>query len=62
MALRISGSGGKKLVLTIEREDEQLDIEITPQLESSKNHFGETVDRYIIGSGMVGIFPTKTLA
>jgi regulator of sigma E protease len=49
MAVMISESGGKMLVLTIEREKELLDINITPNLIPSKNLFGEDIERYVIG-------------
>ena len=49
MAALVSGSGGKQIVFTIEREGELFDVGITPQLKPLKNLFGEDVDRYVIG-------------
>ncbi len=49
MAKKISGSGGKPLSFTIQRETQNLILTIRPEIKKDKNIFGEAVDRYIIG-------------
>ncbi len=49
MAEIISGSSGKPLFFTIERESELLTITIRPEIKQDKNIFGEEIERYIVG-------------
>jgi regulator of sigma E protease len=46
----IKNSNGSKVVLTLLREDRQLDVAVTPRMEEVRNIFGEEVgERYMIG-------------
>jgi regulator of sigma E protease len=49
MAEMIASSKGRALTFTILRQDQTIDLVVTPQHKSSKNLFGEPVDRYMIG-------------
>lgn len=54
MAETISGSGGKSLSLTVQREGERVNLSVTPRLKPGKNIFGEDIDRYVIGISASG--------
>ncbi len=54
MAEIISGSNGKSLSLTVQREGERVNLSVTPQLKPGKNIFGEDIDRYVIGISASG--------
>ncbi len=54
MAEGISKSGGRALALSIERDGTRFEVDITPQLTTAKNLFGEDVDRYVIGITAAG--------
>ena len=46
----IKDSGGKEVVLTLQREGQTLDIAVTPRMETTRNIFGEEVgERYMVG-------------
>lgn len=49
MAETISSSGGKTLKLSVRRGETSLGINITPELKTTKNLFGEDIHRYMIG-------------
>ena len=49
MAEMIASSKGQDLTLTLLRQGQPLDVVVTPQPRPSKNIFGESVDRYVIG-------------
>ena len=49
MAEMIASSQGRDLTLTLLRQGQPLDVVVTPQPKPSKNIFGESVDRYVIG-------------
>ena len=46
----IKNSGGREVVMTVKRGAENLEITVTPRLETTKNIFGEEVgERYMVG-------------
>ena len=45
----ISSSGGVELTLFVKRDEEILQINLTPQQVETKNHLGEVEKRYLIG-------------
>lgn len=49
MAREISECDGKSLRFTLERDGSVFDLDITPELSSAVNLFGEETDRYMIG-------------
>jgi regulator of sigma E protease len=49
MAQIISDSGGRPLRFTISRGDSVINIDVTPELATTQNIFGEDVQRYMIG-------------
>ena len=49
MAEIINASSGQKLMLTVRRGDSSLNFSLAPEKVSTKNIFGEDVQRYIIG-------------
>ncbi len=49
MAEMITSSQGRDMTLTVLRQGQPLDVVVTPQSKPSKNIFGESVDRYVIG-------------
>ncbi|NNF98473.1 MAG: RIP metalloprotease RseP [Desulfobacteraceae bacterium] len=49
MAALITQSGGDPLVITVRRNGDIFETSVTPELITSKNIFGEDVDRYVIG-------------
>jgi regulator of sigma E protease len=49
MAKMITSSKGQDLTLTVLRQGQILDIVVAPQPKPSKNLFGESIDRYVIG-------------
>ncbi len=54
MARLITESQGKPLNLRIQRGDKTLDLTVTPEIQTTKNLFGEDVERYVIGIGASG--------
>jgi regulator of sigma E protease len=54
MAKTISGSHGKSLSLTVQREGERINLSVTPRLKPGKNIFGEDIERYVIGISASG--------
>ena len=54
MSKIISGSNGKELSLTINRQGELLKINVRPEPSPSKNIFGEDIQRYVIGISSAG--------
>lgn len=50
VSLFIKNSEGRKVVITVKRNDETLEIVVTPRMETTKNIFGEVVgERYMVG-------------
>ncbi len=49
MAEKIEKSGGKTLSVTVAREREQITVDLAPRLADSKNIFGESRKRYVVG-------------
>jgi regulator of sigma E protease len=49
MARIISTSNGGTLRITLQREQERLDVEVAPKLTETTNLFGEQIQRYVIG-------------
>ena len=50
VSLLIKDSGGREVVLTIQRDDRSLEIAVTPRMEKTRNIFGEEVgERYMVG-------------
>ena len=54
MAEAISESGGRALHLGVHRDDERLDLVVTPESKSLPNIFGEDVPRFVIGISSAG--------
>ncbi|PID73478.1 MAG: RIP metalloprotease RseP [Desulfobacterales bacterium] len=64
MAALIGDSGGRELRLTLRRGEEFPEVRLLPEKKESRNLFGESVDRYIIGitpSGAKDHHPLCTL-
>jgi len=57
----ISGSNGKRLLVSIIREGSGLKLDIFPELKKAKNIFGEDIKRYAMGIASAGDFYTKKL-
>ncbi|MDX1775430.1 MAG: RIP metalloprotease RseP [Desulfobulbales bacterium] len=50
VSLLIKNSGGREVVLTVDREGRKLDIALTPRMEKTRNIFGEEIgERFMIG-------------
>ncbi|UCD82038.1 MAG: RIP metalloprotease RseP [Desulfobacterales bacterium] len=49
MAEIINASKGKKLAITVRREDADRLLQVAPDLVTTKNIFGEDIERYVIG-------------
>ena len=46
----IKDSGGREVVLTLQREGQTIDVAVTPRMETTRNIFGEEVgERYMVG-------------
>jgi len=55
MAALITGSGGKSIAVTIQRPEwDRFTVTVTPQTTTSKNIFGEDIQRHIIGISSAG--------
>jgi len=61
MAEIISGSNGKRLLVSVIREGAGLKLDIFPELKTAKNIFGEDIKRYAMGIASAGDFYTKKL-
>jgi regulator of sigma E protease len=61
MAEIISGSNGKRLLVSVIREGAALKLDILPEIKTAKNIFGEDIKRYAMGIGSAGDFYTKEL-
>ena len=61
MASIISKSKGKRLTISVEREESVTILKIAPRLSKIKNLFGEDIDRYLIGITPLGDYFTKAL-
>jgi regulator of sigma E protease len=61
MAEIISGSNGRKLSVSVRRNDSVLFFDIIPELKAAKNIFGEDVNRHAIGIASSGDFYSKKL-
>jgi len=61
MAAIISGSNGKRLLVSVIREGAGLKLDIYPELKTAKNIFGEDIKRYAMGIASAGDFYTKKL-
>lgn len=57
----IAASGGKTLVMSVRRGDSERVFHITPQLKTTKNIFGEDIQRYVIGVSASGDGYSKPL-
>ena len=49
MAAQITESGGRPLVIVVDRAGRRLTLELRPELTTTKDLFGEDVQRYVIG-------------
>jgi len=54
MAAIISGSEGRSLNITVDRETGLQDLVVTPQLKTTQNIFNEDIDRFVIGISAAG--------
>jgi regulator of sigma E protease len=54
MAALISESKGKKLSLTVRRDQSTLQLQVKPEEKTGKNIFGEEIQRYVIGVSASG--------
>lgn len=61
MAEAISSSGGKTLKLLVTRKEATFIVNITPELKTAKNIFGEDTHRYMIGISASGDVLLKEL-
>ena len=61
MAEVITESEGKPLTLTIQNQTGRHKITLTPQITTTKNIFGEDIDRYVIGVSSANDVNTKSL-
>lgn len=61
MAEIISGSNGKRLLVSVIRDGAVLKLDILPELKTVKNIFGEDIKRYAMGIASAGDFYTKKL-
>ena len=60
MAAKIADSQGRTLTLTIERGGQPLTFDLTPELKTDQNLFGEDIKRYLIGIQSSGdVIPRK---
>lgn len=62
MAGMIASSQGRELTFTLLRQDQSLNLVVTPQSKPSKNIFGEPIDRYLIGVMSSGDVHTRSLS
>ena len=50
VSMLIKDSEGREVLLTVQRDDQSLEIAVTPRMEKTKNIFGEEVgERYMVG-------------
>ncbi|MDJ0830781.1 MAG: RIP metalloprotease RseP [Desulfobacterales bacterium] len=61
MAALISESKGSALAIAVEREAEVKQLTVTPQIKTTKNIFGEDVQRFVIGIQSAGDVLEKKL-
>ena len=61
MSESISNSGGKRLALTVRRGTSEIRLNVEPVLTTSKNLFGEDIQRYVIGIAASGDGFTREL-
>jgi regulator of sigma E protease len=61
MAEIISGSNGKRLLVSVIREGSGVKLDIFPELKTAKNIFGEDIKRYAMGIASAGDFYAKKL-
>jgi regulator of sigma E protease len=54
MAEQIAESGGQSLDVVVERAGQRLTLDLRPELKTTKNIFGEDVQRYVIGIRSAG--------
>ncbi len=62
MATVITESKGRAMLIVVDRQGELLDIEVTPELTTSKNIFGEDIERHIVGITPSGDSISKDLS
>ncbi|MCP4686998.1 MAG: RIP metalloprotease RseP, partial [Desulfobacterales bacterium] len=62
MASRIMESESRPLLIVVQREGELIDMTITPELRTSKNIFGEDIERHVIGIRPSGASASKDLS
>jgi len=61
MAAIISDSQGQRLKMTVDRETGRQDLEVTPEIRTTKNIFNEDIDRFVIGISAAGDILQKDL-
>ena len=61
MSALISASKGEALTLTIRRKEALVSVQVTPEVKTAKNIFGEDVNRYVIGIAASGEAFTRRL-
>jgi len=61
MSKLISSSKGRRLALSVDREESLVTITVRPELKKTKNLFGEDTDRYVIGISAAGDVYSKAL-
>ena len=55
ISLLIKNSGGKEVVISLARDNETLEVAVTPRMEMTRNIFGEEVgERYMVGIARSG--------
>jgi regulator of sigma E protease len=55
----ISSSGGVELTLSVRRDDDVFNVNLTPKLVSRKNPLGKREDRYLIGISAQQVIPSE---
>ena len=61
MAELITGSRGRPIRVSVARVDGRFELEVVPELTTTKNLLGEDTQRYVIGIGTAGDTVTKKL-
>ena len=61
MAEIISASNGRPLQITVQRQQDRIDLTVAPKMTQTTNMFGETLDRYVIGITAAGDVATREL-
>jgi regulator of sigma E protease len=61
MAERIAQSQGRELAITVLRNEQRLELRVTPERRDDVNLFGEPIERYVIGVTSSGDFFNRKL-